>query len=138
LKEGKYQSTIAAIASQAYTPKIGDKIETKMGGQMPGVVTKVTDTHVHFDHATARHNLNGKDMGPKKYKTSISNVKKMFAEMFANRTCSDKEEARRDKLYDKIRKRRELFKQGKLGPGQLRGLSRRQRERYDQIRKAKK
>ena len=63
LDEGKYASTIAAIASAAYQPKVGDKIRTRRGGQIPGEVTKVTDTHVHFKHPEG-----------KTYKTSISNV----------------------------------------------------------------
>ena len=63
LDEGKYASTIAAIASAAYQPKVGDKIRTRRGGQIPGEVTKVTDTHVHFKHPEG-----------KTYKTSISKV----------------------------------------------------------------
>jgi Domain of unknown function (DUF6321) len=62
--EGYHTSTIAAIAAHAYTPKVGDKIRTRMGGQIPGEVTKVTDKHVYFTHPEG-----------KKYKTHISNVR---------------------------------------------------------------
>ena len=70
LDEGKYASTIAAIASAAYQPKVGDKIRTRHGGQIPGEVTKVTDTHVHFKHPEG-----------KTYKTSISNVMREEVEL---------------------------------------------------------
>jgi len=63
LEEGKYASTIGAISAAEYQPKIGDKIRTRKGGQIPGTVTSVTDTHVHFKHPEG-----------KTYKTSINNV----------------------------------------------------------------
>ena len=63
LEEGKYASTIGAISAAEYQPKIGDKIRTRKGGQIPGTVTSVTDTHVHFKHPEG-----------KTYKTSIYNV----------------------------------------------------------------
>jgi hypothetical protein len=63
IKESKYASTIGAISAAEYQPKIGDKIRTRKGGQIPGTVTSVTDTHVHFKHPEG-----------KTYKTSINNV----------------------------------------------------------------
>jgi hypothetical protein len=63
IKESKYASTIGAISAAGYQPKIGDKIRTRKGGQIPGTVTSVTDTHVHFKHPEG-----------KTYKTSINNV----------------------------------------------------------------
>lgn len=62
-KKGYHSNTIGAIAAAAYVPKVGDKIRTRRGGQIPGVVTKVTNTHVHFTHPEG-----------KKYKTSVNNV----------------------------------------------------------------
>jgi hypothetical protein len=50
LEEGKYASTIAAIAAQAYEPKIGDKVRTRKGGQIPGKVEKIEGNKVFFRH----------------------------------------------------------------------------------------
>jgi hypothetical protein len=70
LEEGKYASTIGAIAAAGYQPKIGDKIRTRKGGQIPGTVTSVTDTHVHFKHPEG-----------KTYRTSVNNVMREEAVM---------------------------------------------------------
>ena len=50
LEEGKYASTIAAIASSAYEPKIGDNVRTRKGGQIPGKVEKIEGDKVYFRH----------------------------------------------------------------------------------------
>jgi hypothetical protein len=50
LEEGKYASTIAAIAAQAYEPKVGDKVRTRKGGQIPGTVEKIEGNKVYFRH----------------------------------------------------------------------------------------
>jgi hypothetical protein len=50
LEEGKYASTIAAIAAQAYEPKVGDKVRTRKGGQIPGKVEKIEGNKVFFRH----------------------------------------------------------------------------------------
>ena len=50
LEEGKYASTIAAIASSAYEPKIGDNVRTRKGGQIPGKVEKIEGNKVYFRH----------------------------------------------------------------------------------------
>jgi hypothetical protein len=50
LEEGKYASTIAAIAAQAYKPKVGDKVRTRKGGQIPGTVEKIEGNKVFFRH----------------------------------------------------------------------------------------
>ena len=50
LEEGKYASTIAAIAAQAYEPKVGDKVRTRKGGQIPGKVEKIEGNRIFFRH----------------------------------------------------------------------------------------
>lgn len=62
--EGVHQSTIAAIASYAYEPKVGDKVITR-GGQIPGVVHKIVGDKVHFTHKSG-----------KKYKTHANNLRR--------------------------------------------------------------
>jgi len=59
------------VAAGKYIPKVGDKIRTKLGGQIPGVVTKVDGTKVHFDHQTDKYPTGH----PKSYETHISNVR---------------------------------------------------------------
>jgi len=61
--ESYHTSTIAAMAASRYEPKVGDKIRTKKGGQIPGTVTKVDGQNVHFKHPEG-----------KTYKTFIDNV----------------------------------------------------------------
>ena len=67
INEGYHQNTIAAIASHAYDPKVGDSVITRRGGQMQGTVTGVGLPHnrVKFTHE------NGK-----KYTTHVSNLRK--------------------------------------------------------------
>lgn len=48
--EGKFASTIAAIATHAYEPKVGDKVRTRKGGQIPGKVEKIKGNKVYFRH----------------------------------------------------------------------------------------
>jgi hypothetical protein len=67
--EIRIAGVLAAMEKSRYNPQVGDKIRTRMGGQIPGTVTKVTDTHVHFTHPEG-----------KKYKTSVNNVMKEEAE----------------------------------------------------------
>lgn len=63
IDEIRIAGVLSAMEKARYNPQVGDKIRTRMGGQIPGTVTKVTDTHVHFTHPEG-----------KKYKTSINNV----------------------------------------------------------------
>lgn len=57
--------TIAAMNASRYEPKVGDKIRTRKGGQIPGTITKIEGNKVHFTHPEG-----------KKYHTHIENVMK--------------------------------------------------------------
>jgi hypothetical protein len=65
--EGAHTSTIGAMADSAYQPKVGDKIRTRKGGQIPGTVEKVGDQD-GIDYCWFRHPEG------KMYKTPCSNV----------------------------------------------------------------
>jgi hypothetical protein len=65
--EGAHTNTIAAMADSAYQPKVGDKIRTRKGGQIPGTVEKVGDQD-GIDYCWFRHPEG------KMYKTPCSNV----------------------------------------------------------------
>jgi len=65
--EGAHASTIAAMADSVYQPKVGDKIRTRKGGQIPGTVEKVGDQN-GIDYCWFRHPEG------KMYKTPCSNV----------------------------------------------------------------
>ena len=65
--EGAHTSTIGAMADSVYQPKVGDKICTRKGGQIPGTVEKVGDQD-GIDYCWFRHPEG------KMYKTPCSNV----------------------------------------------------------------
>ena len=65
--EGAHASTIGAMADSVYQPKVGDKIRTRKGGQIPGTVEKVGDQG-GIDYCWFRHPEG------KMYKTPCSNV----------------------------------------------------------------
>ena len=65
--EGAHTSTIGAMADSVYQPKVGDKIRTRKGGQIPGTVEKVGDQD-GIDYCWFRHPEG------KMYKTPCSNV----------------------------------------------------------------
>jgi len=65
--EGAHTSTIGAMANSVYQPKVGDKICTRKGGQIPGTVEKVGDQD-GIDYCWFRHPEG------KMYKTPCSNV----------------------------------------------------------------
>jgi len=67
VREAAHTSTIAAMADSAYQPKVGDKIRTRKGGQIPGTVEKVGDQD-GIDYCWFRHPEG------KMYKTPCSNV----------------------------------------------------------------
>ena len=56
--------------------KVGDKIRTIKGGQIPGVVTKIDGNNVHFDHATDVYttDISGAKGKPKQYMVHINNI----------------------------------------------------------------
>jgi hypothetical protein len=58
--------------------KVGDKIRTIKGGQIPGIVTKIEGTKVHFNHATDVYDthFSGAKGKPKEYVVHISNIQK--------------------------------------------------------------
>jgi hypothetical protein len=60
------------------TLKIGDKIRTKLGGQTPGIITKIEGDKIYFDHATAKYDTvwSGAKGKPKQYVAHRSNVVK--------------------------------------------------------------
>jgi len=67
VREGAHTSTIAAMANSVYQPKVGDKIRTRKGGQIPGTVEKIGDQD-GIDYCWFRHTEG------KMYKTPCSNV----------------------------------------------------------------
>ena len=58
--------------------KIGDRIRTKLGGQTPGIITKIEGDKIYFDHATATYQTvwSGAKGKPKQYVAHRSNVVK--------------------------------------------------------------
>ena len=81
--------------------KVGDKIRTKLGGQIPGIVTKIEGQQVFFDHLTAKYQTvwSGAKDKPKQYVAHISNVVKESYD------SNELEEAAFDKAHlDSLRK----------------------------------
>lgn len=74
----KLKQFLTELAESNITLKVGDRIRTKMGGQIPGIVTKIEGNKVYFDHATAKYDTvwSGAKGKPKQYFTHISNVVK--------------------------------------------------------------
>jgi hypothetical protein len=71
------------------TLKIGDKIRTKLGGQTPGIITKIEGDKIYFDHATAKYDTvwSGAKGKPKQYVAHRSNVvKEEINEAFSKTT----------------------------------------------------
>lgn len=58
--------------------KVGDRIRTLRGGQIPGYVTKIEGDYVHFNHSTDKNQTvwSGAKGLPKSYRTHKSNVVK--------------------------------------------------------------
>ncbi len=56
--------------------KVGDRIRTKLGGQIPGIVVKVVGNQIHFKHATDTYSTvwSGSPGGPKMFVVDKSNV----------------------------------------------------------------
>lgn len=69
---------LSESASTTTSIKVGDKIRTKLGGQIPGIVTKIEGDKVYFDHATAKYQTvwSGAKDKPKQYVAHMSNVVK--------------------------------------------------------------
>lgn len=67
--EGYHTNTIGAMANAQYEPKVGDKIRTRKGGQVPGTVERIEGDRVYFRHPEG-----------KLYRTYISNVQKSMEE----------------------------------------------------------
>jgi hypothetical protein len=110
LEEGKYASTIAAIAAQAYEPKVGDKVRTRKGGQIPGKVEKIENNKVFFRHpegklyATHSSNLMREeaeqvDEGSKRMSAAV----KLQRAFDKEKTASDASRKRGEEMLDQAR-----------------------------------
>ncbi len=71
--EGDFVSTLSAMSAARYQPKVGDKIRTRKGGQIPGTVEKVGEVS-GIEYCWFRHPEG------KMYKTPCSNVMREEAE----------------------------------------------------------
>ncbi|CAB4141223.1 hypothetical protein UFOVP410_62 [uncultured Caudovirales phage] len=69
---------LSESASTTTSIKVGDKIRTRLGGQTPGIVTKIEGDKVYFDHVTATYqtDFSGAKGKPKQYVAHITNVVK--------------------------------------------------------------